>query len=224
MKLLLKHIVARTYKPLLAKYLSKPRTYRYENIRLEIPPQVFHPGFFFSTKLLLRYISTLPLHGRRLLELGAGSGLISIHAAKKGAIVTATDINPVAIEYLRRNCDQNDVKTGIILSDLFAAIPEQRFDIIAINPPYYKRQPRTMADHAWYCGENGEYFEQLFSDLDKYIHNDSIILFVLSDECDLGMINKIASRHFFYMTQKITKRIAWERLYIYQLTRTAADD
>lgn len=112
--------------------------YRYGNIRLEIPPQVFHPGFFFSTGLLLRYILTLPLQGKRFLELGAGSGLISIQAAKKGAIVTATDINPVAIDCLRRNCDQNNVTAEIILSDLFAVIPEQPFDIIAINPPYYK--------------------------------------------------------------------------------------
>ena len=205
----MKHIVARTYKPLLAKYLSKTRTYSYGHIRLEIPPQVFHPGFFFSTGLLLRYISALTLPGQRFLELGAGSGLISIYAAKKGATVTATDINPVAIECLHRNCDQNKVKPEIILSDLFADIPEQSFDIIAINPPFYKKYPQTMADHAWYCGENGEYFWQLFNKLGKYIHQNSIVLMVLSEECDINMINEIASGHNFHMQKKITKRSAW---------------
>ena len=217
MKLLLKHIVARTYKPLLAKYLSKTRMYSYGNIRLEIPPQVFHPGFFFSTRLLLRYISALPLQGQRFLELGAGSGLISIYAAKNGAEVTATDINPVAVECLRRNCDQNKVKPEIILSDLFADIPGHSFDIIAINPPYYKKQPQTMADHAWYCGENGEYFEQSFAKLGKYIHKTSIVLMVLSEECDIDMISEIASSHNFYMQKKITKKSVWEHLYIYQI-------
>ena len=193
--------------------------YRYGNIRLEIPPQVFHPGFFFSTRLLLRYVSALSLQEQRFLELGAGSGLISIHAAKKGATVTATDINPVAIECFRRNCDQNKVKPEIILSDLFASIPEQSFDIIAINPPFYKKQPQALADHAWYCGENGEYFEQLFTKLGKYIHQNSIVLMVLSEECDIKMINEIASRHDFYMQKKITKKSAWEYLYIYQIIR-----
>jgi len=192
--------------------------YSYGNIRLEVPPQVFHPGFFFSTKLLLRYISALSLQGQRFLELGAGSGLISIHAAKKGATVTATDINPVAIECLVRNCDQNKVKPEIILSDLFANIPEQSFDIIATNPPYYKKQPRTPADHAWYCGENGEYFEQLFIKLGKYIHKNSIVLMVLSDECDINMISEIASGHNFHMQKKITKKSVWEYFYIYQIT------
>lgn len=193
--------------------------YNYGNIRLEIPPQVFHPGFFFSTRLLLRYISALSLEGQRFLELGAGSGLISIYAAKNGATVTATDINPVAVECLRTNSDQNKVKPEIILSDLFDSIPEQSFDIIAINPPYYKKQPKTIADHAWYCGENGEYFEQLFIKLGKYIHKNSIVLMVLSEECDIKMISEIASGHNFYMQKKITKKSAWEYLYIYQITR-----
>lgn len=192
--------------------------YSYGNIRLEIPPQVFHPGFFFSTRLLLRYISALSLQGQRFLELGAGSGLISIYSSKNGATVTATDINPVVVECLRRNCDQNDVKAEIILSDLFASIPEQSFDVIAINPPYYKKQPETMADHAWYCGENGEYFEQLFAELGKYIHKDSIVLMVLSEECDMKLISHIACSHNFHMQKKITKRSAWEYLYIFQVT------
>ena len=192
--------------------------YRYGHIRLEIPPQVFHPGFFFSTRLLLQYISALALPGQRFLELGAGSGLISIQAAKKGALVTATDINPVVIDCLRRNCDRNTVKLEIILSDLFANIQEQTFDIIAINPPYYKKQPQTMADHAWYCGENGEYFEQLFARLGKYMHKNSMVLMVLSDECDIKMISAIASGHNFSMQKKITKRSAWECLYIYQIS------
>ena len=193
--------------------------YSYDNIRLEIPPQVFHPGFFFSTRLLLRYISALSLQGQRFLELGAGSGLISIYAAKKGARVTATDINPVAIECLRRNCDENQVQPEIILSDLFANIPEQSFDIIPINPPYYKKQPQTMADHAWYCGENGEYFQQLFAKLGKYIHQNSVVLMVLSEECDINMISEIASGHNFYMQKKVTKKSAWEYLYVYQIIR-----
>ena len=188
------------------------------NIRLQVPPQVFHPGFFFSTRLLLRYISALSLQGQRFLELGAGSGLISMQSAKNGASVTATDINPVAIEYLRRNCDQNKVKLEIILSDLFANIPVQSFDIIAINPPYYRKQPQTMADYAWYCGENGEYFEQLFTELEKYIHKNSIVLMALSEDCDINMISDLASGHNFHMQKKITKKSAWEYFYIYQIT------
>src|SRR5690349_19019470 len=159
--------------------------YTYKGIRLVIPPAVFHPGFFFSTRLLLRYIAALPLKNKLLLELGAGSGLIALYAARQGAQVTATDINPVAIQSLEMNRHSNHIPLTVIESDLFTNIPKQAFDIIAINPPYYKKQPGTPAEYAWYCGERGEYFQQLFSGLQPYIHAQSMVLMVLCYGCDL---------------------------------------
>ena len=61
MRKVFKYIIGKTYRPLLVKYLSKTRVYRYKDIVLEIPPEVFHPRFFFSTKLLLAYVSRMNL-------------------------------------------------------------------------------------------------------------------------------------------------------------------
>jgi release factor glutamine methyltransferase len=211
LKTAFKHIIAHTYKPLLVKYLSKTRVYRYQDIRLDIPPEVFHPGFFFSTQLLLQYVTRLPLAKKKFLEPGCGSGLISIVAAKQAAIVTATDINPVAVDALKKNSRQNKVKLEIILSDLFANIPIQPFDIIAINPPYYKKQPVTAKDYAWFCGEKGEYFSALFGSLQQYIHPGSEILMVLFEGCDMEMINDFDEKNgnalnFLYITENMIKK------------------
>ncbi len=219
MKTVLKHIVARTYKPLLTRYLSKIRLYNYENIQLEIPPQVFHPGFFFSTRLLLNYIKKLPMRGRSLLEPGCGSGLISIYAAKKGARITATDINPVAVEYLKKNSRHNEVAITIIQSDLFQNIPQQQFDIIAINPPYYKKQPLTAKDYAWYCGENGEYFKALFNKLGHYIHPESEVYMVLFEGCDIEMIADIAAQNEFDLQCVQTRKNLLEKNFIFKIKR-----
>ena len=219
MKTVIRHIVAHTYKPLLVKYLSKTRVYRYKDIRLDIPPQVFHPGFFFSTQLLLQYISKLPLHEKNFLELGCGSGLISIAAAKKGARVTATDINPVAIEFLKKNSSQNKVDLKIIESNLFKNIPEQQFDIIAINPPYYKKKPVTRQDHAWFCGENGEYFSALFDTIDNYVHNDTEILMVLFEGCDMEMITGFAARNGFVLNCVYSKKNMLEKNFIFKIEK-----
>jgi len=181
----------------LEKYLSKTRSYQYEDIRLEVAPEVFHPGFFFSTNVLLKYVKQLPLQGKLFLEPGCGSGLISIYAAKRGAIVTATDINKIALEFLSKNSRVNSATLTIIESDLFRDIPVQPFDIIAVNPPYYKKQPRTARDYAWHCGENGEFFESLFGNLSRYIHPKSEACMVLFDGCDMEMINSLASQNGF---------------------------
>jgi release factor glutamine methyltransferase len=219
LKNLLKYFVEITYKPLLVKWLSKTRTYIYKGIELSIPSEVFHPGFFFSTKLLLRYIHQFPLQQKSFLELGAGSGLISIFAARKGALVTATDINTVAIEFLEKNRDFNGVRFNIIHSDLFDRIPAGAFDIVAINPPYYKKQPRTYADYAWCCGENGEYFEQLFSGLPAYTHSCSEVYLVLCDGCDLEMIRNMAGHRGFHLDCVLRNQNVLETNFIFKIKR-----
>jgi release factor glutamine methyltransferase len=220
MNTVLKHIISKTYKPLLAKYLSKIRVYRYKNLHLQIAPQVFHPGFFFSTQLLLQYTSKLPLDKKYFLELGCGSGLIAMIAATKEANVTATDINPVAVEFLKKNCLHNNLQMKIFQSDLFDDIPEKQFDIIAINPPFYKKEPVTMQEHAWYCGEHGTYFERLFEGLHKYIHADTEILMVLFDGCDMQMIHGFAATNNFVLNCVLSKQNILEKNSIYKIEKT----
>jgi release factor glutamine methyltransferase len=224
MNKVIKYIGGKTLQPLLARYLSKTRIYARNGITLEIPPQVFHPAFFFSTKILLRYVEGMNLFGQSFLELGAGSGLIAFTAAKKGAIATATDINTMAIHYLKKNSQSNNIILKIILSDLFKSVPPQPFDIIAINPPYYKKQPVTEADYAWYGGAEGEYFMRLFTDLRSYIHKRSAVIMVLSDECDIVMIMGIANNFSFEMELVVMKRVMTEQLFIYKIVDTASID
>ncbi|WP_298738464.1 methyltransferase [uncultured Chitinophaga sp.] len=217
-KKVIKYLVSRFYKPLLVKYLSKTRTYHFKGIHLLIPPEVFHPAFFFSTKYLIRYIDGLALNQQSFLELGAGSGLISFFAAKKGAKVTATDINPIAISYLEKNNAVNTAKLAeIIHSDLFNNVSPRTFDIIAINPPYYKKQPKTFAEHAWYCGEHGEYFDRLFRALSSYIHEQSQVLMTLSDGCDEAMIQELAARNGCTLHRVHSMKNLMEEIYIFKI-------
>lgn len=207
------------YKPVLTKYLSKERTFFFENLQLTIHPSVFHPGFFFSTRLLLKYLLGLTLKAKSILELGAGNGLISMVAAKAGARVTATDINPVAIQYLQQNSTRNGVEMTIIESDLFDRIPMQVFDMIVINPPYYFKKTLTDKDHAWFCGENGEYFRGLFAALGNYSDKNTVTLIILCEGCDRETIQSIAGGQGFRFTCVSKSRNLIERNYIYQIHR-----
>jgi release factor glutamine methyltransferase len=171
--------------------------------------------------LLLQYISKIDLNRKTFLELGCGSGLIAITAAKKGAIVTATDINPVAVAALEKNSKKNNVAIEIIESDLFNNIPKQQFDIIAINPPYYKKQPANAKDHAWCCGENGEYFSALFATLANYIHINSEIIMVLFDGCDMEMIHAFAAKNSFVLKLMQRKKNMLEENFIFKIEHTA---
>ena len=73
-------------------YSAKERSYSYKGIKLKVFPGVFHPGLFFSTKILLEYLSKLDLKNKTVLELGAGSGLISVYCAKQNANCNRNEI------------------------------------------------------------------------------------------------------------------------------------
>jgi release factor glutamine methyltransferase len=165
----------------------------------------------------LDQIQEWQLKNKKLLEPGAGSGLISVYAAQRGAIVTATDINPVAVECLRENSRENNVQMDILRSDLFDEIPLQVFDIIMINPPYYKKDPASYSDYAWNCGSNGEYFKKLFTQLRRYSHSETKILMVLCDGCDTEMIKEMASQNGYCMNLVFSKKNMIEKNFIYSI-------
>ena len=75
----------------------------------------------------------------RILDVGTGSGCISISLAKfiPGASVESWDISEGALEVARRNCALNGVEVLLRQQDVLLAQPELAcFDVIVSNPPY----------------------------------------------------------------------------------------
>ena len=163
----------------LSWYYSKPRKYHYDNSFVTVHPDVFPPQLTFSTKILLDFIKDLYIQNKTFLELGCGSGILSIYAAKKGAIVTATDINNIALEYLKKSAIDNNVVLTITESNLFEKLEKIAFDFIIINPPYYPKTASTIKQKAWFCGENFEYFEQLFNQIPSFITSINEVYMIL---------------------------------------------
>jgi len=189
-------------------YLRKPREFNYGTIKLIVAPGVFHPGFFFSTRYVLEFLNKQNLGGQRFLEVGCGSGIISILAAQKGADVTAIDINRKAVTNTIENAARNTVKVQVTTSDLFDNVLPIRFSWIVINPPYYPADAKTEEEYAWNCGLNHQYFEKLFGRLGSFLTPESKILIVLSDVCDLKTIFAIAAANRF-LFEKISERKVW---------------
>ncbi len=216
-KSLLKSIAFRILYPASEKYLSKERSYSYKGATVTVFPGVFHPGFFFSTKLLLGYIENLEFQKKYVLELGAGTGLISIITANKGGYVTASDISLTAVYNIEKNVKMTNANVEVVHSDLFDDIPQRRYDYIIINPPYYKRTPASEKEFAWYGGDDFQYFRKLFDQLRTNIYENTNVIMVLSDEADLEMINSIAEEFNFRMEEVIHKKTWGENHFIFSI-------
>lgn len=216
---LVKRLIGRIIRPLVKNYLSKTREYKYPSVTVEIPPGVFHPGLFFSTKILLKYVLQFDLQNKALLELGAGSGLISICAAKKGASVTATDVSHQAVQTIQTNALANQTELRIIYSDLWNNLPEQIFDLIVVNPPYYFRDPKNEEEFGWYAGANGEYFEIFFHGLRNFISDQTKTLMILSNDCRTEDIERCANQYSFGMKPVFEKKTGWETHTIFEIQK-----
>ncbi|MBK7632455.1 MAG: methyltransferase [Ignavibacteriales bacterium] len=217
MKSFLKKLFFPILKSLYNIYSSKERSYSYKGINVRVMPGVFHPGLFFSTNLLIEYLSKLDLENKTVLELGAGSGLISIYCAKQNAIVTATDINPTAIININKNVELNNVKITAFESDLFDKIKKVNYDYIIINPPYFPKDPKNEKEFAWFCGSDFKYFKKLFSQLNNYRTESNILLMILSEDCDFNRINSIANECNFKLNLVLQKKVLWEQNFIYTI-------
>jgi release factor glutamine methyltransferase len=216
----LKRIASPILIPLTRWYLRKERLYSYKNIGIKVLPSVFHPGLFPSTSFLLSYLETQNLENSTLLELGCGTGLISILAACKGARVTAIDLNRRAVENCQLNASSNGVNITTLHSDLFTAISFARFDWIVINPPYYKMPVHNDVELAWNCGENFEYFKKLFATLKDHILPQSTVIMVLTLGCDISSIQAIARENHFDFDLIAEKKVLFdEKDFLFRITQ-----
>jgi SAM-dependent methyltransferase len=75
-----------------------------------------------GARSVIEYIGQHPeeFEGRRVIDIGAGSGLAGIMAARAGAAVTAVDRDPLAATMIKKNAELNGACVDVITGDLFA--------------------------------------------------------------------------------------------------------
>lgn len=217
MKKLIQKITHPIYKKYHFWYHRKARKYNYKNIYTIVQPTVFSPIHTVSTKIFLDYISSLPLANSTILELGCGSGIISLQCAYLGAKVTASDINQVALDSLDKVAKEQGLKIDTQLSDVLDDLYPDKFGFIFVNPPFFPKKPSNTAEKAWFCGENFEFFEKMLSQLKNIDLHKTQVLMILSDGCDVQRITQIAEQHHLKITTKETIELTFETNFIYQI-------
>ncbi len=93
-------------------------------VRLD-PGQAFGTGHHESTRLCLAALEDAVRPGDRVVDVGAGSGILSIAAVKLGAAhVDAFELDPIAAEAAQANCAANGVAAQVTLHGAFPPTPE----------------------------------------------------------------------------------------------------
>ena len=106
------------------------------------PGMAFGTGTHQTTRLCLEFLERLVKNGDEMLDLGCGSGILSIAGLLLGAShAIAVDIDPIVETIAAENAAMNGIKdeyrimTGDILSDdgIKREISKQRYDIVTAN-------------------------------------------------------------------------------------------
>lgn len=105
-------------------------TGRVEEVVIE-PGQAFGTGHHETTAGCLSALQHLPLHGARVLDVGCGSGVLAIAAARLGAVAVAVDTDPLAVEATRHNAAANGVVVDVRGGS--AADVAGAFDVVVAN-------------------------------------------------------------------------------------------
>lgn len=103
------------------------------------PPPPYWAYPWAGGAALARHVLDRPdtVAGRRVLDLGAGSGIVAIAAAKAGAAeVTAAEIDPHGLAAIRLNAVANGVEIRAIAGDLTAGPPPEA-DLVLVGDLFY---------------------------------------------------------------------------------------
>lgn len=113
-------------------------------------PEVYPPSD--DSILLIESLDVIPRE--KVLEVGCGSGVVSIHCAKNGCYVTAVDVNPRAVDLARRNSVANGTDIRVLESDVYGNV-DGVFDTIVFNLPYLPVDEEGLLAKAWSGGPDG---------------------------------------------------------------------
>jgi HemK-related putative methylase len=188
--------------------------------RLLVMPGVLNPrlmrtGAFFASQL----DSKLLARDADVLDMGAGSGVCSIVAARFARHVVAVDINPEAVRCTSINTLLNRVEdtVEVLHGDLFEPVAGRRFDVVLFNPPFLRREPRDDADRAWASTDVAERFAAA---LQAHLKPGGVALMLLSTFGDANMFLDELRQRGFTISVLAGREFVNEKLAVFKILPT----
>jgi release factor glutamine methyltransferase len=205
---------------------KRTRKVRIGDLALTVPPSVFHPGIFVTSRIFANYLRCANLRNKAVAEVGTGTGVLALSAARAGARkVLALDINPKAAAAAAQNAMANGLASIVEArtSNLFSAVSsDELFDVIICSPPSFAGEPRDMSDRAWHAGQGYRDIHPLFREAYEHLNQGGEMYLLLSSDSNVPLIESLARQAGFDWTLVARKSIVVESFLIFRLTKGAS--
>ena len=157
-----------------------------------------------ETELIVEKAAEVAKQNGRVLELGTGSGAISIALSKErpDLEIVATDVSLQAIQTAEKNARKHDCKIDLIASDWFSGLTG-KWDLILSNPPYisvddpHLENLKNEPTLALVAGESGyEALDQIIQHAYHYLKKNGFIILEHGFDQALSVEQKLKKQYF----------------------------
>ncbi len=141
--------------------------------------------------------------GQSVLEIGTGSGLVSMYASLLTDDVTATDINFNALELAEKNFKLNNINTiKLEFGDLFEPVKDKKFDVILFNTPYLPTDSGDIINddlnYAFDGGLDGrKVIDRFINQVSNHLNDKGIVQIIQSSLSDNDLTLDMFDRNGF---------------------------
>ena len=188
--------------------------FHYDDLTIDVPKKIYYPRE--DTRLMAGVLEDIEMKGKRVLEMGCGSGVLSIIAARKNATVTAADVDIDAIKTASANAAANKASIRFVESDLFQHI-SGKFDIIFFNPPYLPEEDEDVQkrDITYWGGKTGrEVVGRFIETVKPFLNPGGKILLLISSLTGEKEVLELFHTNGFQTKIMDRKKIPWEELIV----------
>jgi release factor glutamine methyltransferase len=170
---------------------STGQTFDYLGLTLVVPPDVM--PIAGVSHLLGEAVLAEARAGDRVLDMGTGSGVNAILAARTARSVLAVDLNPSALSAAEANAARNGVADRVEVrhSDVFSAV-DGRFDLIVFDPPFRWFAPRDRLEMAS-ADENYAALTAFFAEARDRLTEGGRMLIFFGTSGDLDYLQRLAA-------------------------------
>lgn len=175
----------------------------YGNI-IKINENVLIPRFEteYLVQKTINYLNKLNIINPNILEVGTGSGCISIALKKEiDCNIEAIDINNEAIKIAKENAKNNDVNIDFKACDIRQFKSEEKYDLIISNPPYVPynseidEKIKYEPQNAIYADNNGVYYYNIIlNKIKNNLKDKYLISFEIGDK-EGSLIKDIVNKY-----------------------------
>ena len=195
---------------------------RVHGVPILVTPTVFNPKRLRTGEFFASQLTSAVWPDSEVLDMGTGSGVCAVFAARNARRVVAVDINAAAARCAAVNALLNNAERRIEArhGDLFEPVAGERFDLILFNPPFVTAEPRNDRDRAWRSTGVAERFAQ---GLGRHLKPGGAALLLLSTYGDAAAFLGALLERGHRITRLAERRYVGEHLTLYRVTVAGAE-